>query len=191
MILRPRVFPAAFTLVCSLLTLAACNSDGGAGPDPISPQYYALTSVDNGSLPSLLWEDAFGGRVLLESATLVPYAVGRTVDQRLINDRTGRGGSGGNTRDTTVLRGQMMDIRVVRFALHDGTIVHERDSMIVDVEIRDTVFIITRPFPDPARVAHDTGAVLGRLLIVPTRISRANYGSQAGYPAVLQYTITR
>jgi hypothetical protein len=155
-----------------------------AGPEPLAPQYYNLTSVSDRALPT-----PYAGATLI-SGKLVPYAVGRPLDQRLVNDRTGRGSTGGNTRDTTVLRGQMMDIRVVRFALADGTIVHERDSMIVDVEIRDTVFIITRPFPDPSRTAHDTGAVLGRLLIVPTHIRRPFLGSM-GYPAVLQYDITR
>ena len=70
------------SLACVLFvaagTLAGCNSDGGAGPDPIAPQFYALQTVDNGSLPYLIFTDAFGGKVFVQSATLIPYAVGRT-----------------------------------------------------------------------------------------------------------------
>lgn len=173
--------PLALTLV---IVCAACAKDA-AGPEPFKPQYYKLTAVDDRTIPLVIFGDSLVG------ATLVPYAVGRPLDQRLVNDRTGRGETGGNTRDTTVLRGQMMDIRQFKRPLNDSVTVYPRDSTIVDVEIRDTVFIITRPHPDPARTQVDTGAVLGRLLIVPTTINdRWNSGQQTR-PAVLHYEITR
>lgn len=170
---------------------SACSSDGGAGPDPIAPRFYALELIDNGSLPFLMWTDQFGGKVFMESATLVPYAVGRTVDQRLINDRTGGGSSGGNTRDTTVARGQMMDIRILRQVTSTGAVVQTRDSTIVDVQVRDTSFIISRPHPDPTRVRVDTGYYVGSQLIVRALL---DYQLAFGMPprrVFLNYTVTR
>ena len=181
----------ACVLVVAAGSVAGCNSDGGAGPDPIAPQFYALQTIDNGSLPYLLATDAFGGKVFVESATLVPYAVGRTIDQRLVNDRTGRGGSGGNTRDTTVARGQMMDIRVLRNTTAAGDVILTKDSTLVDVQVRDTSFIISRPHPDPARVRVDTGYYIGSQLIVPTMLDYRTMFNMTPRMVFLNYTITR
>lgn len=176
----------------ALLGTSACGSDGpGVGPDPIAPQYYALETLDNGSLPSFLWSDPFGGTVYMQSATLVPYAVGRTVDQRLINDRTGRGGSGGSTRDTTVARGQMMDIRILKQVASGGAEVFTRDSTLVDVQVRDTSFIITRPHPDPSRVRVDTGYFVGDQLIVPTMLDYRPAFNMEPRLIYLNYSVTR
>jgi hypothetical protein len=183
-----------FALIAStalIATTSGCNSDGGIGPDPISPQFYALEMIDNGSLPYLIFTDQFGGKVFVESATLVPYAVGRTVDSRLVNDRTGRGGTGGNTRDTTVARGQMMDIRILRQVTSQGTVVHTKDSSLVDVQVRDTSFIITRPHPDPARVRVDTGYYVGSQLIVPTLLDYRPTFNMTPRQVFLNYTVTR
>jgi hypothetical protein len=165
---------------------AGCGGDGIGGPDALRPQYYDLQFVNNGSLPALLFTLPFGGRVHLQSATLVPYAVGRTIDQRLINDRTGRGGTGGNTRDTSVARGQMIDLRIL-LETGDHDPVLRRDSTLVDVEVRDTVFIITRPHPDPARVRKDTGFFVDDLLVVPTLLDYSWGVTQR----VLSYKVTR
>jgi hypothetical protein len=174
-----------------LSVLAACSSDGGIGPDAFRPQFYDLQFVDNTSLPAVLWTDAFGGRVEMQSATLVPYAVGRTIDQRLINDRTGRGSSGGNTRDTSVARGQMMDIRILRQVSSIGEVTFLRDSLLVDVEVRDTVFVVSRPHPDPARVRVDTGYFVDALLIIPTLLDYNPYQAHTPRNIVLSYRVTR
>lgn len=150
--------------------------------------------ADNGTLPVFLHRDSLlGGEVYLESATLVPYAVGRTIDQRLVNDRTGRGGTGGNTRDTTVARGQFMDIRILREIMNDGsgTVVFTKDSTIVDVEVRDTTFVLTRSRPVLARATEDTGHFVDGRLVIATDI---DYRIRYGMPIrrmLLSYQITR
>jgi hypothetical protein len=144
-------------LVVAIAFLAACNADSSAGPDPLRPQHYMVERLGEGVIPTVIWD-----RRILDSAFLIPVAVGRTIDQRLVNDRTDRGGTGGNTRDTTVARGQFHDVRVLRGG--------ERDSTIVDVMIRDTVVVITRPHPDPTRVRSDTGWYAGGRLVLPTII---------------------
>jgi predicted small secreted protein len=182
---------ALVTIAAILAATAACNNDGGVGPDPIAPQFYDLEMIDNGSLPYLMFTDAFGGKVFVESATLVPYAVGRTVDSRLLNDRTGRGGSGGNTRDTTVARGQMMDIRIIRQTTAAGGVTYTKDSTLVDVQVQDTSFIISRPHPDPARVRVDTGYYVGSQLIVPTLLDYRPAFNMTPRMVFLNYTVTR
>ena len=139
------------------LTLTSCASDPGTGPGPLRPQHYMIERVGEGVIPTPLWRG-----MILDSAFLIPVAVGRTIDQRLVNDRTGSGGTGGNTRDTTVARGQFVDLRV----FHGG----ERDSTVVDVMIRDTVVVITRLHPDPTRVRSDSGWFAGGRLVLPTII---------------------
>ncbi len=179
----------ALSVTCGML--AGCG--GGSGPvqpDPIIPQYYTLGMLDNGSLPYMLHQDAFGGKIYMVSARLIPYAVGRTIDKRLMNDRTGGGASGGNTRDTTVARGQFMDIRNLNLVAPDGGITPRRDSTLVDVMVRDTMFVISRPHPDPGRVRVDTGYFVGVKLIVPTVIDYRNALGMPLHPALLNYQIT-
>ena len=174
-----------------LVSLAACSGDSGVGPDPIRPQFYQVELVGESTVPARFFNVAFGGWVRLDSATLVPYAVGRTIDQRLINDRTGRGGSGGNTRDTTVARGQMMDIRILsEMSSADEVLSVTRDSTLVDVMVKDTMFIITRPHIDPARVRVDTGYFLGDWLLVPTVTNYQQFGV-APFPTQFFYKVTR
>ena len=132
---RPLGFLARLYLI---VPLAGCTESSGAGPDLLRQERYQLLYANNNTLPVVLIDGIGDDRTELDSATLVPYAVGRTIDRRLVNDRTGRGGTGGNTRDTTVVRGQFMDIRVLRHVTPSlGTITYQRDSTIVDVEIRD------------------------------------------------------
>lgn len=187
---RNRTVAATLLALVSSAGIAACSSDGGVGPDPIRPQFYQIELVDNGALPFKLFDLAFGGWVRIDSATLVPYAVGRTIDQRLINDRTGRGGSGGNTRDTTVARGQMMDIRVLSEMDASNSVVRVvRDSSVVDVAVKDTMFIVTRPHIDPTRVRVDTGYFLDDKLVVPTVANYPQYGVPR--PIEFLYKVTR
>ena len=183
--------------MCALvasLALASCNGADNAGPDPIPPRLFNLALVDNASLPHFLWrEPIFGGEWYLEAARLVPYAVGRTIDQRLVNDRTGRGGTGGNTRDTTVARGQFMDIRTIREFVNDGSgrIVLSIDSTLVDAEVRDTVLIITRVQPNKTISAVDTGHFIGDQLVLKTTI---DYRTKYGMPLmskILTYQLSR
>lgn len=144
-----------------------CTAEPIDGPDPLRPQQYVIEMVNGNTAPAVVW----GGRTL-DSAFLIPYAVGRPVDQRLVNDRTGRGGTGGDTRDTTVARGQFIDLRVITGI---------RDSSIVDVVVKDTVVIITRPHPDPSRVRVDTGAFVGNQLLLATIIDyRQGYSFSSG-----------
>ncbi len=179
-------------LFVSIFAFAACgDGQSGVGPDPIVPQYYSLAMLDNQSLPFLLWRDGFGGTNQLQSATLIPYAVGRTIDRRLLNDRTGRGQSGGNARDTTVARGQMMDIRILRMVSSSGDVNLYRDSAMVDVEVKDTVVIVSRPHPDPSRVRVDTGYFQNDRLILATVLDYRAMGASATRPTLLNYNITR
>ena len=178
---------------CATLILA-CSSGDGTGPDPLRPQYYQLDLFDGGSLPVVLIRGLDPrDHSDLDSATLSPFAVGRTIDQRFFGDRTGRGNTGGNTRDKTVARGQFMVRRVIKHTTFTlGTVTVERDSLVVDLEVRDTVVIIKRPHPDPARVQVDTGYFLGNLLVVPT-VLRTLLGQPLipARPAVLTYRIER
>jgi hypothetical protein len=144
-------------LLLSIIVLAACTSEPYTGPDALRPQGYMIERLGDVMIPTAFWQ----GR-LLDSAFLIPVAVGRTIDQRLVNDRTGRGGTGGSSRDTTVARGQFHDVRVTRGG--------ERDSTVVDVMIRDTVVIITRLHPDPTRVRSDSGWFVDGRLVLPTII---------------------
>ena len=180
----------AFAVAALLAATAACAGDGGGvGPDPIRPSFYTLELVDNNSLPRTMWSK-LGGTISFKSATLMPYAVGRTIDKRLVNDRTGGGSSGGNTRDTTVARGQMMDIRI--FLMENATgAVEVKDSTVVDVEVSDTSFIVRRPHPNPQLARVDTGYFVGNLLVVPTVL---DYRISMDVPlthALLNYAITR
>jgi hypothetical protein len=114
------------------------------------------------------------------------------VDQRLVNDRTGRGGRGGNTRDTTVARGQMMDIRVFQLVNSmSGTSSLSKDSTLVDVEVRDTLFIIKRPHPNPSLAYVDTGYFVGNDLIVPTLFDYREKWGVPLKPVTLIYNVTR
>ena len=176
--------------------VTACSADSGAGPDPIQPQFFELEFVGNVRAPVRVFTFPLGGWARLDSAVLIPYAIGRTIDQRLVNDRTGRGGTGGNTRDTTIARGQMMDIRVFSM-MGPGTDVGSdvvsvfRDSAVVDVVVRDTVVIITRPHPDPAQAFADTGAFAGNELVISRML---NYSAEWGMPRrreEMRYRITR
>lgn len=177
-----------------MLAGTACSSADGAGPDPIPPRQFNLQMVDNGTLPAFLWRDPdFGGEWYLQDAMLIPYAVGRTIDERLVNDRTGRGGTGGNTRDTTVARGQFMDIRTLRQFVNDGTgsIVLRRDSTLVDAEVRDTVLIVTRSHPNRTIAAIDTGYFQDDMLVMRTTL---DYLAQFGLPRrpiILTYRLSR
>ena len=144
-------------LILSLSLLMACGSDSTEGPDPFRQDRYRILFLNTNSVPVIIW-----GGMRLDSAFLIPYGMGRTIDQRLTNDRTGRGGTGGNTRDTTIARGQFMDVRIF---LGGG-----RDSTIVDMMVRDTVVIVTRPHPDPSRVRADTGWFADGRLNLPTLI---------------------
>ena len=193
MIARIGVLAAAI-LMCAG---SACSSENSAGPDPIPPRQFDLLRVDNGSLPAFLWQDPdFFGEWHLESATLIPHAVGRTIDQRLVNDRTGRGGTGGNTRDTTVARGEFMDIRVLREVVKDSAgatidIVFRKDSIVVDVEVRDTVLVITRLRPNRTIAAIDTGHFVGDDLVLRTTL---DYLAHFGIPRramILTYRLSR
>jgi hypothetical protein len=167
----------ALRLVLAVVVSSACNGGGEtAGPDPIPPRQFNLQMMDNGSLPAFLWQDPeLGGQWHLESAALIPFAIGRTLDQRLINDRTGRGTSGGNTRDTTVARGQFMDIRTLRQVVRDSEgvpidVVFRKDSTLVDVEVRDTTLVIRRSAPNKTLSAIDTGYFVGDKLVMFTTL---------------------
>lgn len=144
------------TLFASSAVLLACSSEPPVGPNTSRSTHYLAERLGNSGVPTLIW-----GGYRLDSAMLIPYALGRPFDQRLVNDRTGRGGTGGNTRDTAVSRGQFIDMRII-----SGS----RDSTVVDVEMQDTVVIVTRPHPDPSRVRVDTGWFLGDRLYLPTII---------------------
>ena len=187
----------AFIAVTAVFACTGCKSSDSAGPDPIPPRQFVLQSVDNGSLPAYLWEDpVFHGEYHLESASLVPFAIGRTIDQRLVNDRTGRGGTGGNTRDTTVARGQFMDIRILRLVVKDevgnvADIVFRRDSTLVDVEVRDTTLVITRVQPNKTITAIDTGHFIDDKLVLRTTL---DYLATVGMPRrqiILTYQLSR
>ena len=187
----------AFIAVTAVFACTACKSGDSAGPDPIPPRQFMLHSVDNGTLPAFLWEDPFfGGEYHLESASLVPYAIGRTIDQRLVNDRTGRGGTGGNTRDTTVARGQFMDIRILRLVVKGengqvADIQFRRDSTLVDVEVRDTTVVITRVHPNKTISAIDSGYFVDNELVLPTTL---DYLATTGMPRrtiILRYQLSR
>jgi hypothetical protein len=185
-------------LAIAIVATAACNgARDSAGPEPIPPRQFNLQFMDNGSLPAFLWQDpAFGGEWHLESATLIPYAVGRTVDQRLINDRTGRGASGGNTRDTTVARGQFMDIRVLRQVVKNAEglpsgVVFRKDSTLVDAEVRDTTLVIRRSAPNKTLSGIDTGYFVGDRLVMSTTL---DYLATFGIPRrtiLLTYQLSR
>jgi hypothetical protein len=166
------------------IATAGC-AEKSTGPDPFAPVFYDLIRVNDRALPLNL-----GGQAMMLGGKLVPYAVGHPGDQRLINDRTGRGATGGNTRDTTVLRGQMMDLRRLRIKVYLDS-VDVNDSTVVDVEIRDTVFIVKYPHIDPARVSADTGVIIGNTLILPTRIRGTYFGSGSSTSATFKYQITR
>ena len=156
-----------------VLLLSGCGSDvGGPGAQPQS--FYDLSLVDSGSLPFLTWQN-FGVREFMVSARLSPLSAGRTTDERLVTDRTSSGTGSGNARDTTVARGQMMD---VRFFESSPTVGRTYDSTVVDVVRKDTVFLVTRPHPDPARTVVDTGYFVGNLLVIPTLLTRAPNTSQ-------------
>ena len=148
----------AIVLVGLATILAACSAENSGGPEPYRPDRYRILFLNTNSVPATFW-----GGYTLDSAFLIPYGMGRTIDRRLVNDRTGRGGTGGNTRDTTIARGQFMDIRV----LSGGAV---RDSTIVDVMVQDTVVVITRPSPDPTRVRVDSGWFQDGRLYVPTLV---------------------
>lgn len=145
-------------LLIGFAVLTGCGAEAANGPDPYRPDRYRILFINTNSVPVELW-----GGMRIDSAFLIPYGMGRTIDQRLINDRTGRGGTGGNTRDTTVGRGQFMDIR----SFAGGG----RDSTIVELMVKDTVVVVTRLHPDAARVRVDTGwfSPDGRL-VIPTII---------------------
>ena len=183
-----RTILAAIACSCAV---GACNAGDGAGPDPLRPQHYQLRFINWSSLPFVVQQGMGGDHIELDSAALIPYAVGRTVDQRFLGDRTGRGSTGGNTRDTTVARGQFIDLRVLKVVSASGQqSLYLRDSAIVDVEMRDTVVIIRRAVnPLTARV--DTGYFVNDMMVVPTAIS-AVIGQVYGMrPAVLAYGISR
>jgi hypothetical protein len=166
--------------------LLSCGSPTGLGPEALQPQYYDLAYTDRGGLPQqYLWDYS------LISARLVPYGLGRTIDQRLVNDRGGRGSTGGNTRDTTVMRGQMMDLRTLVLLLEDGRTVAVSDSVIVDVEVVDTTMIIRRPHPDPARTQVDTGFFANGLLVMPTVISLERFGGGGSIRRTFFYRVHR
>jgi hypothetical protein len=168
-----------FQPIAGLVLLAACASERPVGPDPFRPTRYLVERIGINKTPSPIW-----GLRILDSAFLSPYAVGRPIDQRLLNDRTGRGQTGGNTRDTTIARGQFIDKRYIS---------GELDSTIVDVTIMDTVVIISRPHPDPTRVRADTGWFLDNKLVLPTTIDyRMNWswhvaGLERCPPPPMQY----
>ena len=88
------------------LATLSCQPLTESGPEPFRPQFYSLVIVDDKPLPQQYFPE---GNYSLVGGKLAPYAVGRTIDQRLVNDRGGRGSTGGNTRDTTVLRGQFLE----------------------------------------------------------------------------------
>lgn len=179
----------ALSVMCG--TLAGCGGgDGVTPPDPIIPQYYTLGMLDNGSIPYLLYSDPFGGTIYMASARLIPYAVGRTIDKRLMNDRTGGGASGGNSRDTTVARGQFMDIRNFNLVASSGVITPYRDSTLVDVMVMDTMFVITRPHPGASRSRVDTGYFVGESLIIPTILDYQVTLNMPLRAALLNYKIT-
>jgi hypothetical protein len=156
-----------------LLALIACDGAGAGGPEPYKPQHYALTAIDERALPQRYIKQ-MDHRII--GGLLAPYAVGRTIDQRLVNDRGGRGSTGGNSRDTTVLRGQFLDIRTLEHESAPGVFVRFSDSLIVDAVIVDTTLILTRPHPDPSRTTVDTGYFSGGFLILSTEIDSDRFG---------------
>jgi hypothetical protein len=180
-------------LLLSVSGVVACSGGDGVGPDPLRPQYYQLQWFDGSSMPAVLKVGLFNrDTTFLDSATLSPFAVGRTIDQRFFGDRTGRGTTGGNTRDTTVARGQFMERRTIKHVTHSlGTVTFERDSLLVDVEVRDTVVIITRPHPNPVLVQVDTGYFLNNLLVLPTVLRNLMGQSYGPRPVVFTYRIER
>lgn len=160
----------------------SCRKSSLTGPDPVRPQFYRLVQFGDSTVPTLFYR-VFFGWVRIDSVKMIPYAVGRTIDQRLLNDRTGRGGTGGNTRDTTVARGQFMEIRYLSEMNSSNEVVKStRDSSVVDVELRDTTFIVTRPHPDPTRTRVDTGHFAGDYLLLPVLVDYVALGGQVGTP---------
>ena len=187
---RHRKFIALLAVATTVVV--ACGDAGGVGPDPFRPQFYRLQFIDNQSLPFLLIQGFIPeDHTDIDSAFLIPFAVGRTLDQRLLNDRTGRGPSGGNTRDTTVARGQFMDIRILKHVTLNRPDSYQRDSLLVDVEVRDTTVILRRHI-NPAVTETDTGFFVGDLLVVPTVIRYA-LGQIIPSPkqVILSYKVTR
>ena len=85
-----------------------------------------------------------------------------------------------------------MERRVIKHTTYTlGTITYERDSAVVDFEVRDTVVIVSRPHPDRTRVQSDTGYFLGNLLVVPS-VMRSLLGQPYGpRPVVLTYRVVR
>jgi hypothetical protein len=175
-------------LAGALATAAAC---GGSG-DPVVPvprpqPFYTLLRVDNLSLPYRTWEN-FGVREFLVEARLSPLSTGRGVDERLVGGRNdGSTGGGGGTRDTTVAVGQMSDVRLYNTS-RDATLY--RDSTVVDVVLKDTVFIITRSSPVPGRARVDTGYLVNDMLVVPTLNDR-NADVRLHAPMLLVYQLRR
>lgn len=170
----------------------ACGDSAGVvPPDPLRPERYQLQFVDNNSLPIVLIGGLGDDATLLDSAALIPYAVGRTLDRRLVNDRTGRGNTGGNARDTTVARGQFMDVKVIKqFTPSMGTTSYQRDSTLVDVEIHDTMVIVTRDHPGASQVKVDTGYFSGDLLVLNATMPTL-MGQIYGRRMMMSYKLTR
>lgn len=163
-----RVRPAIVGIV-ALLAMNGCGGDPPVGPDALRPEILLLAKINDAPLPVKAYDTGFGGSVWVAGARLEPAEVGRTIDPRIFEDRSGNGQSGGSTRDSTTAAAKMLDVR--EFEERQGTQVVTRrtDTSPVTVERRGDLILITREHPDPARTIVDTGYFVGGTIQVRIR----------------------
>lgn len=178
----------------AVTTSAIAGGCGGAiplGPDALKPETFDLAYVRGEVLPALAYTVDFGGKVYIKSAQLKSIEPGRSTDPRIADDRSGNGGTGGSTRDSTTVSARMADVRIFEERSSSGAVVGINvDSSTVTVERRGDVVLVRRAHPDPARAFVDTGRFENGRLVIAIR-DWITFGFHPANGATLMYNVIR